>query len=134
MIIITPHIKDKVLIAILSRENEVFLMKHEDVFPDKEISKRQFELILLQLEELGLLRKVKSHGTSFLISISANIYDFFNHGGFVAQEELLRSNLQKLDYELTKLAQEINPGLTDRVTGITGIAASIATALGLFRT
>lgn len=134
MMIITPNIKDKVLTAILSQENEVFLIKHEDVFPNKEISKRQFELILLQFEELGLLRKVKGHGTSFLISISANIYDFFNHGGFVTQEELLKSNLQKLDYELTKLAQEVNPGFTDRIAGITGIAASIATALGLFRT
>ena len=103
------------------------------VFPNKEISKRQFELILLQFEEMGLLRKAERHGTSFLISISANIYDFFNHGGFVVQEELLRANLQKLDYELTKLAKEINPGLTDRIANITGIAASIATALGLFK-
>ena len=51
----------------------------------------------------------------------------------MVQEELLRANLQKLDYELTKLAKEINPGLTDRIANITGIAASIATALGLFK-
>ncbi|MCC2779572.1 hypothetical protein LK518_09105 [Parabacteroides distasonis] len=130
---ITPAIKDKVLAAIVSHAEEIFLMKPEEVFPNKEISKRQFELILLQFEEMGLLRKAERHGTSFLISISANIYDFFNHGGFVVQEELLRANLQKLDYELTKLAKEINPGLTDRIANITGIAASIATALGLFK-
>lgn len=102
---ITPAIKDKVLVAIVSHAEEIFLMKPEEVFPNKEISKRQFELILLQFEEMGLLRKAERHGTSFLISISANIYDFFNHGGFVVQEELLRANLQKLDYELTKLAK-----------------------------
>lgn len=130
---ITPEIKDKVLCVIVASKEPVFDLTYEDVFPEKEISKRHFELILIQFMENGLLRKATDCGSYFFISISANIYDFFNHGGFIAQEEILRANLQKLDYELTKLSQDIDPGLTDRVVKITGIAASIATALSLFK-
>lgn len=130
---ITPEIKDRVLCAIVASKEAVFDLAYEEVFPEKEISKRHFQLILIQFVETGLLRKATDYGSCFNISISANIYDFFNHGGFIAQEEILRANLQKLDYELTKLSQDIDPGLTDRVVKISGIAASIATALSLFR-
>ena len=130
---ITPEIKDMVLCAIVASKEPVFDLTYEEVFPEKEISKRHFQLILIQFVEKGLLRKATNCGSYFLISISANIYDFFNHGGFIAQEEILRANLQKLDYELTKLSQDIDSGFTDRVVKITGIAASIATALSLFK-
>ena len=120
---ITPEIKDKVLCAIVASKEPVFNLTYEDVFPEKEISKRHFELILIQFVETGLLRIATNNGSYFFISISANIYDFFNHGGFIVQEEILRANLQKLDYELTKLSQDIDPGLTDRVVKISGIAA-----------
>ena len=130
---ITPEIKDKVLCAIVESKETIFDLSYEDIFPNNEISKRHLHLILIQFVEKGLLRKVANNGSYFLLSVSADIYDFFNHGGFVAQEEILRANLQKLDYELTKLSQEIEPSLTDRISKITTIAASIATTLSLFR-
>ena len=68
-----------------------------------------------------------------IIDLHAEIYDFFNHGGFTAQEELLRANLEKLNLELLKLSKDIEPSKLETVSTITAIAGNIATALGLFK-
>jgi hypothetical protein len=82
---------------------------------------------------LGLLEKAKEFTEEqCLIVIRADIYDFHRHGGFIVQEELLRANLEKLNYELLKLAEDIDPSAVRRIEIITGIAASVATALRLF--
>ena len=104
---ITPTVKDKVLTAIISKNNPFMKLEYEEVFPDKEISVREFFLILDQFVELGLLKKTQNcTGGLSIIYLTANIYDFYRHGGFTAQEELLRANLEKLNYELLKLAEE----------------------------
>jgi hypothetical protein len=41
-------------------------------------------------------------------------------------------NLEKLNYELLKLAEDVNPSAVRQIEVITGIAASVAGALGLF--
>ncbi len=133
MRLITPELKDVVLRAILAENKEAFKLRYLDVFPNKEISKGQFELILLQFKKMGLLEEARNDLGYFYISVIADIYDYFIHGGFIAQEELLRSNIQKLDYELTKLVKDINPGISDRIVKITGIVSSLTTALGLFK-
>ncbi|RHU30980.1 hypothetical protein DXD68_04085 [Parabacteroides sp. TM07-1AC] len=61
------------------------------------------------------------------------IYDFFNHGGFTAQEEFLRANLEKLNLELLKLSKDIEPSKLETISSITAIASSVATTLGLFK-
>ena len=135
---ITPKDKDKVLSAIIACNKESgsysFVLEYDDCFPDKEINCSGFNIILEHFLERGLLKKLDhwTSGSSF-IHISVNLFDFFSHGGFVAQEEILRANLEKLDYELTKLSKENNPEIYDSIIKISGIAASIATALGLFR-
>lgn len=130
---IAPADKDKVLIAIASHDDPLFYIHYDDVFPKKDVSENKFRLILNQFVQMGLLNKASSvTGGAFSVVPTANLYDFLSHGGFVAKEEILRANLEKLDYELTKLAKDIDPTLSSRVENITGIAASIATALNLF--
>ena len=65
--------------------------------------------------------------------MKAEISDFFNHGGFTAQEELLRANLEKLNLELLKLSKDLEPSVLEKANTITAIAGSVATALGLFK-
>lgn len=58
---------------------------------------------------------------------------FFSHGGFTVQEEILKANIQKLSDELDLLAKQLSPNLLEKATSISAIGASIATALGLFK-
>ena len=67
------------------------------------------------------------------INLKAEIFDFFNHGGFTAQEELLRANLEKLNLELLKLSKDLEPSVLEKANTITAIAGSVVTALGLFK-
>ena len=65
--------------------------------------------------------------------LNVEIYDFFNHGGFTAQEELLRANLEKLNLELLKLSKELEPSKLETINTITSVVSNIAAALGLFK-
>ena len=134
MNIITPKVKDKVLQAILAEDKIPCTINYFKVFPDKDITELQMNLVLKLFVSIGLLEKsMKLGGYSFWIRINANIYDFFQRGGFEAQEEILKANLQKLSYELDVLSKEAVPGLKDKIAGISAIAGSIATALSLFK-
>lgn len=130
---ITPAVKDKVLASIITEDNTILILEYRKVFPNQEISVNEFFLVLEQFVKLGLLKKVSKWGAEAgNIYLTADIYDFYQHGGFTAQEELLQANMEKLSYELSKLAEEANPANITRINTLTGIAASITTALGLF--
>lgn len=64
----------------------------------------------------------------FQIITKVEAHDLFLHGGFFAQEELLKKNIEKLLLEI----ESLKPSLPDRVERITSIAANIATAISLF--
>ena len=134
---ITPKDKDKVLNAIIIRYEEAgeheFMTDYENLFPDQDINYPDYCIILEQFKEKRLLSDIVPITKHIKrIIVSANLFDFYNHGGFVVQEEILQRNLEKLNYELMKLAKEVNPGLSESIGKITEIAASVATALGFF--
>ncbi|MDR2410581.1 MAG: hypothetical protein LBE13_21060 [Bacteroidales bacterium] len=130
---ITPEIKDRVLTHIVSRDVVLCYLKYNEVFPENELSYDEFILILEQFVRLGLLEIAREMTEEQChIVIRADIYDFHRHGGFVAQEEILRANLEKLNYELLQLSEDINPSAVRRIEVITKIAASVTTALRLF--
>lgn len=84
-------------------------------------------MILQQMDRMGLIKlQPNSHGA--MLMLNADAFDFQRHGGFVAQEELLLNNLQKLLLEI----ESLKPSLSRKVETITSIASGIATALGLF--
>jgi hypothetical protein len=130
---ITPENKDKILTHIISKDDVSRILKYEEAIPEKEITHDEFILILEQFVRLGLLEIASELSEEQChIVLRADLYDFYRHGGFVAQEEILRANLEKLNYELLKLAEEINPSAVRQIDAITKIAASVATALRLF--
>ena len=135
---ITPKLKDEVLNAIIIRYNDTnsdrFDIDCEESFPEKTLSDSDFRMILHQFKEKQLLSVVDNlTGNSYYIHVTANLFDFYNHGGFVCQEEILLANLKKLDCEFKKLAKEVDPGLSEKIGRIAEIAASCAIALGFFR-
>ena len=125
--------KDVLLAYILASGKERYVIEYKEVFPDHEVEEFEFYLMLEQFQKMKLLESTKrmSGGASF-IRISASIYDFFRHGGFAAQEELLRSNIEKLGYELDELSKSTDKSVLERVGRISQIAASVIKALGLF--
>lgn len=130
---ITYKEKDKVVSYILSIGLIDTVISYGDVFPEREISKNEFFLILRQFVEMGLLSRSKEMtGGSSYIGVTANIHDLFAHGGFYAREELLEANLKKLGYELDCLSKSDDPKVLDRIDQISDITASIATVFGLF--
>ena len=131
---ITPAIKDQILMAIVSGNLPGIFLRYEQLFPNHEISNNELRLILDQFVVDGLLKTLQLRTVGVYVAFpTANLFDFFNHGGFTAQEELLRANLEKLNLELLKLSKDIEPSKLETISSITAIASSVATALGLFK-
>jgi hypothetical protein len=88
----------------------------------------EFEEILNQFEGMGFLEQQKFLGGKARICMKVSSHDFVLRGGFVAQEELIAQNIEKLLLEI----ESLKPSMPDKVSAITTIAANIATALALF--
>ena len=130
---ITFEEKDKLLSYILSVKSDHFIIDYQDVFPNKEVLDFEFFLMLKQFVKMGLLEKsIEMTGGISRIILNADIYDYFDHGGFRAQEEILKASLEKLGYELEKLSESSDPIVLSRIDKIAGITTSIATAIGIF--
>lgn len=131
---ITPAIKDQILNVLISQDKPNVNLNYDDLFPNNEIPVNEFFLIIKQFAKYGFLENPLFAGNMMISAQkTADIYDFFNHGGFTAQEELLRANLEKLNLELLKLSKDIEPSKLETISSITAIASSVATALGLFK-
>ena len=68
-----------------------------------------------------------------IIEIKTAAHDFYNHGGFIAQEEILKANIQKLDDELELLAKQLSPNLLDKASKISALGANILSVLTYFK-
>lgn len=84
--------------------------------------------ILAQFDRMGLINDFWHDAHSFYFVVFIEAHDYYRHGGFKAQEELLTKNIQKLILEL----EQLKPDIPERAGLIAGIAGNIATALGLF--
>lgn len=129
--IITPQDKDLIVDAIIGKKKVTFNFRYEDV-PLTELSKEQFQLVINQLIEMKLIDH-SGYLDGGKVTVRAEMYDFYNHGKFWAQEQLLKTNLEKLGYELDALSKIAYPELTDRLVIIGQIAASITAVLPLLR-
>ena len=131
--LITPKLKDELLAELLSVGSmNVQSNIHKDA-KEFNVDADVVEAIYDQLEEMGLIRQSKCLGGTIIFQITAKAHDFFSHGGFTVQEEILKANIQKFSDELDLLAKQLSPNLLEKATSISAIGASIATALGLFK-
>lgn len=131
--LITPKLKDEFLIDLLSNENMSFAMDVSECAEKFNTSKYIVEAIYDQFEEMGLLKQEAFSGGGIFIQLTTKAHDFYSHGGFTAQEELLKANIQKLSSELDLLAKQLSPNLPEKAASIASIGASIATVLALFK-
>ena len=73
-------------------------------------------------------------GGTIFFQLNAKAHDFYSHGGFMAQEEMLKANIQKLSNELDLLAKQLSPDLLEKASSISAIGANIIAALAFFKT
>lgn len=84
--------------------------------------------VLTYFQRIGFIGRLNCRRTHLSLELRTEAFDSFNRGGFTAQEELLKKEIEKLLYEI----ESLKPSMPEKVNTITSIAANIATALGLF--
>lgn len=130
--IITPSLKDDILNDFISQGMSFATSFHENSLKF-DTTFKVYEAIVKQFEEMNLLECDRMLGGNAFINLTAYAHDFYNRGGFQAQEEILKANINKLGLELEKLSEDLEPKFAQRANTLSAIAANIVTALGLFR-
>ncbi|GAB0475940.1 hypothetical protein KML24004_19560 [Alistipes indistinctus] len=130
--IITPKLKDDLLSNLLDRD------LRKGLIPEKEclsfgIDPCMYVSILEQFEDMNFLSLSKTKSCIF-IDVKVDMHDFFRRGGFVAQEELLKANIEKLGYEIDLLCKHLSaPEFLDKAKTISIIGSNILSSLAFFR-
>jgi hypothetical protein len=92
------------------------------------IDVEMLEAILDYFEKLKLFSfTFATYGYALFFSEVA-AHDFFRHGGFVAQEELLKKNLKKLILEI----ESLKPTVPEKAATLSTIVSAVTSALALF--
>lgn len=133
MIIITPEMKDKVLADLLSAEFPSFTFQYRDSQDEFGIPPQYVELILNQFENMGLINATYFTGYGARINLLAKAMDLYRHGGFIAEEEILKGNIEKLGLELDTLSKQLTPNHIEQASHISQIASAIMQSLTLFQ-
>lgn len=142
---ITPKLKDKVLNILCSGtfEFEVHynpipksafleeLLDKEE--PSKSCTENELISILSQFQRMGLISGYANNSRTVEFEVLVEAQDFYSHGGFQAQEEILKANIEKLGNELELLSQELAPNHLDTANKLAGIGSAILSALPLFK-
>nr|DAY65667.1 MAG TPA: hypothetical protein [Caudoviricetes sp.] len=128
---ITAKGKDRLLCDLINAGMR-FLIEYS---PEKNnyLTRDEFFAVLDQFQDLGLLSQQKFIGGIINISIKAKAHDVFNQGGFTAQEEILKANIEKLNLELLSLSKNLEPNLLEKAANISAIGSAIISGLALFK-
>jgi hypothetical protein len=94
------------------------------------IPKDFLDAILSQFEHLELCRAKKCLGGWVEVVLNAQAYDMARLGGFVAQEELLKNNFEKLRLEL----EELKPHYSQKFARIIEVLTNIGNIAQTART
>lgn len=131
--IITPQLKDEILIEMLSYSSPHFDLYYHEVAPNFGITPDLMRLVFDQFDELGLIVKKSEYKAGISFTVTANAHDFYRRGGFSVQEEILKANIEKLGRELDILAKQLSPSLAQKSSELSTIAASILQAVSMFK-
>lgn len=133
--LITPTIKDEILTFLVVNYDLNAVYPRCDLKPLLKIvdSKSHLQAIFKQFERLGLINNGTVSSLCYSVSINVEAHDFLGRGGFIAQEEILKANINKLGLELENLPKELEPKNAEKASLIAALAANITTALGFFK-
>lgn len=143
-VMITPKMKDDVINILCSGTfnfdvhynvpKTAFLEELADKDdPSKSFTENQLVSIFSQFERMGLISGYANNSRTVEFEVLVEANDFYIHGGFQAQEEILKANIEKLSQELDLLSKQLSPDLLEKANKLTGISSAILSALSLFK-
>ena len=124
MDLITPQLKDALLRELVSY-NELKIFVQSELLAKKLSTSQDVVVELLNYFVRKNLCAITHDyiGGKFDIVLNTEAYDMVQRGGFVAQEEVLKQELEKLALEI----QELQPKTSEQAQRITAIFSNIAT-------
>lgn len=125
-----PKTKDKVLeyLCALNCFEKHINVKTENIRQCTGLTFAEINAILLYFDRNGFISELNCRSEIIYFIVHLEASDFFSRGGFFAQEELLKKNIEKLLLEI----ESLKPSIPEKVATITSIAANITAALGFF--
>ncbi len=131
---ITPTIKDDVLKWLcLNLETESpSQIPVDDVLKSINIDFDTLNSVLRYFERHGFIEDLNARKVAIFLILRVEANDFLLRGGFVAQEELLEANINKLLLEIDHLKKELGPDRLETVNKLSSIAAAVFSGLSLF--
>ena len=127
---ITPELKDKVLNNLLSHNDVPYTFNIIQLANELNCSSDTIRAILDYFNRLNLISATNyTIGGDVIISLNVEASDMALRGGFVAQEELIKKNFEKLLLELDSLKSKF----PKNIETITSIIGNISNALQLTR-
>ena len=127
---ITPELKDKVLNNLLSHNDVTYTFNIIQLANELNCSSDTIRAILDYFNRLNLISATNyTIGGDVIISLNVEASDMALRGGFVAQEELIKKNFEKLLLELDSLKSKF----PKNIETITSIIGNISNALQLTR-
>lgn len=135
MLLVTPALKDKVLTYLveIATPEDSATYKMTEVLKELETDFDTFNAIMYQFERYGLIENLNLRHSylSFILRLEA--HDYLQKGGFVAQEEIFKANVEKLLIEIDVLKKELAPKHLETANKITSIGSAILAGLTLYR-
>ena len=123
---ITPELKDKVLNNLLSHNDVTYTFNIIQLANELNCSSDTIRAILDYFNRLNLISATNyTIGGDVIISLNVEASDMALRGGFVAQEELIKKNFEKLLLELDSLKSKF----PKNIETITSIIGNISNAL-----
>ncbi|WP_270544902.1 hypothetical protein [Butyricimonas paravirosa] len=131
--LITPAMKDEILSILVANceLNRCLTSALPKPLLDIAKSRNNLQAIFNQFCKFGFLSRgvIGSNSISVIVNIEA--HDFLSRGGFTAQEEILKANINKLGLELESLSKELEPKFAEKASTIMTIANNILSVVGV---
>jgi hypothetical protein len=135
MELITPQHKDRLLTYLFNHcvPEQMTSGNPKEVLNELEMTFETFNAIMTQFQRFSFVEELNLRRVAVSFVLRTEAHDFLIRGGFVAQEELLETNLNKLLLEIQNLKKELGPQRLETVNKLAGIASSILSSIDLFR-
>lgn len=123
---ITIDKKDFIVSYLVAENYSVFTLTIDEDFKKESITYDECDLVLRQLEDMGLLKIQTrfSNPRGFVLAVNAGLHDFNSRGAFKAQELILTAQLEKLDAEIQLLRLQMEPDKLEQLNKVVSLFAS----------
>lgn len=118
--------KKDIIVNELIASGEVLADIDVSDLEDYKITSNECDMILRQLEKMGLLdiKRRFSNPSGFTVAVNSGLHDFSLRGGFQVQESILSTQLDKLDVEIQLMKSKLAPDSLEQLNKVFSIFSS----------